>query len=88
MAKVAKRDTYAKVICRLVGFVSNGEERTLSELSVRKQQLLDSWARYEGLHEQVLDRAGASEYDEQADTALAMLDKYIEGLCKYTEATE
>lgn len=78
MSEVSKRDAQSKLILKQAKFAKNiDESTTISEVKVHKQQLENAWNRFQELHESVLDRAGATELDEQTNLGDEYHDEYV-----------
>lgn len=78
MAEVYKRDAQAVVIDKLVRRINRlADQPSLADVTIYNRELDATWARYQKLHEMVMDRAGSAEVDEQTNIFNNVYDVYM-----------
>lgn len=67
MGDLAKRDSLKSSILKLSSYIKKVEPKgvSLSEITIKQQALTEYWKRFQDVHDQILDRTGASEIDMQ-----------------------
>lgn len=78
MAEVSKRDAQAALLNKLVGRIMRlPNDSTHADVTVFNRELDAVWARYQKLHELVMDRTGSAEVAEQTEVFNTVYDAYM-----------
>lgn len=87
MSEVSKRDSQSKVINKYAAFSEKITASTpIAEVQIKKRELDTAWQRFQDLHEQVMDRAGVTELDEQEEIISDVHDIYVAAAIRFETA--